>query len=134
MADFNADNQKLDEALSAHFSDGEKHLSQAERTAWNRGAPVIGTYVGDGLGSQEITLGFRPSFGVVFAVGQNVLGVMGSTGNVQAFSAFVSSEGCSRGIELSDTGFVAVYEGTPIDRSVSLTNYADTVYGYLMFR
>ncbi|MBE6907835.1 MAG: hypothetical protein E7476_16405 [Ruminococcaceae bacterium] len=132
MEDFNSDNRKLDEAVGAHLADEERHIRAEERLSWNAGIPVVGTYTGDGQSSQRITLGFRPSFGMVFAIDQAVVRVSGS--NVILFTAFLGPNGASIGVSANDTGFDAYYAPTAIGGRITNMNVADVVYQYILFR
>ena len=111
MEDFNADNRKIDLA-----------------------APIIGSYTGNGLAARDIELGFKASFGILFAVGQNIVQAIGSTGNMQVFSAFVSEQGSSQGVVMTDTGFQVLYNVNAVSNRLALTNVKDQVYVYIMFR
>ena len=134
MSDFNADNLKIEQAVSTHIADTQKHLQDSERTAWNQSIPVIGSYTGNGLAARDIELGFKPSFGILFAVGQNIVQAIGSTGNMQVFSAFVSEQGSSQGVVMTDTGFQVLYNVNAVSNRLALTNVSDQVYVYIMFR
>lgn len=111
MEDFNADNRKIDLA-----------------------APMIGSYTGDGAVVRDIELGFKPSFGILFGVDQNIVQAIGSTGNMQVFSAFVSQQGSSQGVVMTDTGFQVLYNVNAVSNRLALTNVKDQVYVYIMFR
>ena len=39
MADFNADNLKLDAAMGNHLADAVSHLTENERNVWNHAVP-----------------------------------------------------------------------------------------------
>ena len=132
MEDFNSDNRKVDGAVGAHLADDVRHITAAERLAWSAGAPLTGSYTGNGENSQEITLGFKPTFGIVFAVDQAIVRV--SSSNVILFSAFLGPAGASIGLAVTDTGFTAYYAPTAIGGRMTNLNLASTVYCYLMFR
>lgn len=117
MADFNSDNQKIDEAIG--FIKG-------------KGLPVIGSYTGDGNNTQEIELGFRPSFGIVFAIDQAIVRVQAS--NVVLFTAFIGPNGSTLGVDLTDTGFSAVYLPQSMGGRMTYMNAADIIYQYIVFR
>ncbi|WP_462385176.1 phage tail-collar fiber domain-containing protein [Intestinibacillus massiliensis] len=65
--------------LTAHVADAVKHITAAERAAWNAkaSAPVFGTYTGDGAESKLVSLGFRAKAVLV----ANQYGIMGYAGN-----------------------------------------------------
>jgi hypothetical protein len=64
-SDFVEDNTLLDTLLTGHFGDAAKHLSAADRTRLEQGF-TVGTYTGDGLVSQDITLPFEAKIVFVF--------------------------------------------------------------------
>lgn len=132
MEDFNSDNRKMDEAVGAHFANEERHIRAEERLSWNAGIPVMGTYTGDGQSSQRITLGFRPYFGMVFAIDQAVVRVSGS--NAILFTAFLGPNGASIGVSANETGFDAYYTPTAIGGRITNMNVSEIVYQYIFFR
>lgn len=134
MADINADNQKIDAAVSGHTGNGQLHLAAGERAGWNAAVPVIGSYVGDGDGERKIALGFQPSFGMLFAIDQNIVQAVGSTGNMKVYSAFVSSGGCSQGAFIEPDGFSVLSVLQVSFGRIALLNESGVSYCYIMFR
>lgn len=132
MEDFNSDNRKIDEAVGAHLQDAMKHISENERSCWNKCIPTIGSFTGDGNNTKEIHLGFCPSFGVVFAIDQPVVRVAGS--NVILFSALLGKDGSSLGISATNSGFTAAYLPTAMGGRITNLNAPDVEYQYIMFR
>ena len=57
MADFNADNRKVDQAVGSHTADQTMHLTEAERAAWNKAIPIVGGYTGDGTPMRAVEMG-----------------------------------------------------------------------------
>lgn len=98
----------------------------------NNGTPIIGRYVGDGNNTQEIELGFRPSFGIVFTIDQAIVRVQAS--NVVLFTAFIGPNGSTLGVDLTDTGFSAVYLPQSMGGCMTYMNAADIIYQYIVFR
>lgn len=134
MADFNDDNLKLDAAMGGHLADAIRHLTGAERTAWNAGAPVIGSYVGDGTHPRALGMGFVPSFGVVFAVDMNIVQSVGSTGDMLVYSAFLSKWGCSQGAAL-DAGEILLLDDSQVNSNcIACLNQSGVTYVYILFR
>lgn len=133
MADFNADNRKIDEALHAHTADGAAHVSAQERAAWTGAAPVHGSYEGDGQPMQEIPLGFSPSFGIVFAAGKNPFQPVDQT-TVALRAAFLAGGGSSQAALVTGTGFSVLSSATPVSGRVAALNEAGVTYQYLVFR
>ncbi len=143
MADFNADNALLDTAFSAmrqrvaaledsgggsgngagldaHIADTRAHLSAQDRTALDACRPVVGGYTGDGNPFQGVVVGFRPSFGFVFAPGQP-----------SAYFAAVSGSGCTAGVELINSGLrVLQLSG----QGGAAMNARDQAYVYVLWR
>lgn len=64
-SDFVEDNALLDTLLTAHFSDAQKHLSEADRTLLEQGI-YVGEYTGDGAPSRDIALPFPPRAVLLF--------------------------------------------------------------------
>ena len=134
MADFNADNLKLDAAMGNHLADAVSHLTENERNVWNHAVPLIGTYTGDGSSSRLIELGFQPAFGIIFAVSQNIVQTIGSSGNMAVYSAFVSTQGASQGVFMEETGITVLSSEQAVYNRVAHLNDDGTVYVYLMVR
>ena len=133
MDDFNADNRKIDEAIHAHTSDGAAHVSTQERMAWTGAIPIFGSYEGDGQPLQEIALGFSPSFGIIFAVGKNPFQPVDQN-TVALRAAFLSRDGSSQAVMVTDTGFSVLYASTPVAGRVAALNEPGVTYQYMAFR
>lgn len=133
MADFNADNQKIDEALHTHTTDTDIHITAGERTAWAGAAPVYGSYVGDGQMVRKIPLGFSPSFGLVFAVDKSPFQPVDQN-TVALWAAFLSKNGSSQAAAVTGTGFSVASSATPAYGRVASLNEADVTYQYIVFR
>jgi len=152
--DFVADNEILDSAIAAlqqsgggegggpdprldtHLADQEAHLTPADRQALGAGAPVVGTFVGDGQIFQTVALGFRPSFGFVFASHQPLTAI-GSNGNfATTMAGFVSNRGHTRGLEATVSGFRAEQweGGTATGTTYFALNRPGVTYVYVMWR
>ena len=153
--DFVADNEILDSAIAAlqksggggesggtdprldtHLADLEVHLTPADRQALGAGTPVMGTFVGDGQIFQTVALGFRPSFGFVFA-GNQPLTAIGSNGNfATTMAGFVSNHGHTRGLETTVSGFRAEQweGGTATGTTYFALNRTGVTYVYVMWR
>jgi len=154
--DFVADNEILDSAiatlqqggggegggpdprLDTHLADWQVHLTPEDRQALNAGggAPVMGTYVGDGQIFQTIALGFRPRYGFVFASNQP-LSAMGSNGMFSTtMGGFLSNLGHTRGLESLATGFRAAQSesGTVTGTTNHALNRSGVTYVYVMWK
>ncbi|MEM1484363.1 hypothetical protein V6615_05720 [Oscillospiraceae bacterium PP1C4] len=134
MEDFNTDNSKIDAAVGAHIASTAEHVSATERSGWNNAMPVIGTYTGSGQPERLIELGFRPSFGIVFAINKNIVQTVGTTGNMAVFSAFISAQGCSQGAIVEEVGFRVLSVAPVMFNRIAMLNEANVPYVYIMFR
>ena len=152
--DFVSDNEILDSAIAAlqqggsggggpdprldtHLADQEVHLTPADRQALNAspGAPVMGTFVGNGEGMQTVVLGFRPRFGFVFASNQPISPI-GTTGAfTTTMAGFLSLSGQTRGLEATTTGFRAMQHetGTATGTTYHAFNRTGVTYVYVMW-
>lgn len=136
MADFNADNLKIDQAVGAHLTDPAAHpVLQA----------VSGTYTGDGGRFQVINLGFTPKYGFLFAVDlAPTVTEVGSSGNMQMYSAFFGPGGCTPGIMLedgqsgfgeeTDRGIVVMNSSASVGYAISKLNEENQIYTYVVWR
>ena len=134
MADFNEDNRKLDEAVSAHIADTAVHPTAAERQTWTNAAPLFGSYVGNGEPVRTVELGFKPSFGILFAADKNIVQPSGQGSTAVVFSAFISKDGCSQGAYIIDSGFEACSQPTAVANRIACLNEPEVTYLYMMFR
>ncbi len=97
MADFNADNLKVEQAVADHVQDDEVHLSQSDRALLEQLTPVTGSYVGDGEETYVLQLGFQPSWGVIYASGKPICVTVEDGATTQVSVAFCSQYGQSVG-------------------------------------
>lgn len=104
MDDFNLDNEKLDAALGAHAANATLHLSEEEH-GWLRAPMEYGSYSGDGTSPRQVTVGFKPKFLLVYAVGQPLIYYDWNYRTADLYSGVATENGASMGITLSDTGF-----------------------------
>ena len=58
MADFNSDNQRLDNAFQSHIQNNAQHLT-GNQSAWLAQPFVSGTYTGDGAASRSLSPGWH---------------------------------------------------------------------------
>ncbi len=156
MADFNADNALLDTAfaalrarvavlegggegsagLGAHIADTGAHLSAQDRLSLDACRPVIGSYTGDGNPFQGVVVGFRPSFGFVFAAGlppatTNAAGTAGFT-----HFAVVSNWGSMAGVETTTSGLrvLQLASGAQNGQTSLAMNMREQVYVYVLWQ
>lgn len=134
MHDFNLDNAKIDAAVTAHIQNNRTHVTEQERSGWNRAQPIIGSYTGNAQAERLVELGFQPSFGIVFAVDKNIVQTAGTTGNMLVYSAFISKQGCSQGAYSETTGFTVINTAQAMYNRIPKLNEANVVYVYIVFR
>ena len=102
MADFNADNQKIEQAVATHLADSQAHLDAQTRALLEQLTPVCGSYVGDGEQARVLTLGFRPRWGVVYADGTPVCTMVEEGATTQVSLVFCGQQGSSGGCYLRE--------------------------------
>lgn len=132
MDDFNSDNLKLDQSLGAHVTDGDIHITAAERTQWNT-APRIaaGTYTGNNSLSRTISVGFTPKFCIVFAQDEMPVDPINDSSVGEVFCAMAAASTGSYGLRITNGGFaITHHQATPIDRRYLRLNLSGTTYGY----
>ncbi|MCI8648810.1 MAG: hypothetical protein HFG20_01690 [Anaerotruncus sp.] len=144
MADFNSDNSKIDAAFAAHTGNTAIHITAQERQTWNSGAPVFGSYVGNGQSFRIIDLGYIPSFGIIFAVDKLPLVASGGTGNMMAYCAFLSKQGASSSAFIEDgtsgmgtgeeRGFGVISMLSASNNAIPHLNDKDVTYCYMLYR
>jgi hypothetical protein len=153
--DFNGDNDRIDEAfaglsarilstetkikpLESHASNSVLHVTAADKAKWNEGGGSkleIGSYTGSGAASRTVTLGFKPRFGYLFAVGYNAVDGKWDMGECNIYAGFFSSEGSSKLIAVTDTGFTAQHMTTlPLDGACVKLNQSGVKYVYVVGR
>lgn len=134
MADFNADNLLVDSACKTHFEDGALHLSPADRALLS--APFLcGSYVGTGALSRTVTLGFNPSFGVVFAESSFLCEFDSDISTSICGLGFLTPHGCSLGMSTAENGFaVKNADGASTALSTPVLNRANVTYCYIMWK
>ena len=137
-ADFNSDNLKIENALSAI-----KTVADVAYTPEN--SPIVtGTYTGDGATTRVISLGFTPKAVLVMPRDSELVrdssshtyyyGGLAVTGsNAASSAAGATSWVCTSTIvAIAESGFQVGYDDGPY--SSYLTNESGTVYHYVAFR
>ena len=118
MTDFNADNQKIDSgisalstSLSAHAASALLHLTTADK---EKIASVVGVevlaYNGDGTNQRKILLGYKPSFGIIFAVDRPMF-ERGADSSLNQNSVVFTQLGCAEGVLLENDGLRLTHSG-----------------------
>lgn len=115
MADFNSDNQIIDDVLGNHVNSIDMHLTNEERTAWNN--PYgIEVYYGNGQVTQSINLNFsfEPTICVVFAT--NTLPGVVDIPNLVHYNYFgiATNRGSHSGLNLSGNVLTVTESATMI--------------------
>lgn len=133
MDDYNYDNNQLENKIKAHF-ESNIHVTEAEKSEWSKSAFTIGSYQGDGTGSRSITLGFNPSFGIVFTADELTNAYLSTqTQNEQQMGIF-TQQGKTLGMQAFQNGFqVSTITATTPDGRRPKLNVAGKTYIYIMF-
>lgn len=88
---------------------------------------MLGSYEGDGQPMQEISLGFSPAFGIVFAAGENPFQPVDQT-TVALRAAFLAGGGSSQAALVTETGFSVLSSAAPVSgRSPPSTRRASPI-------
>lgn len=142
--DFNADNQKLDDAwktmnttltnasasINGHTGNTGIHITAAERAAWNgKDKFITGSYKGDGANTRKITLGFAPRFGYLYAENAAMIQMEFDNHNMNILSGAFSADGSSLGLSVDATGFTVTNNPTARPNGHTM-RYNDTAYTY----
>lgn len=131
MADFNSDNQRIDNAFQAHEQNGALHLS-GNQSAWIAQPFVTGTYTGNGEANRNITLGFLPALLVILPQAYGPLEFDTAQKNpILRFAMAADSQGSS-GVSLTATGFtVKQAQNVPLAGLAKIClNEQNVVYRY----
>lgn len=135
MADFNSDNQRIDNAIQAHEQNGALHLA-GNQSAWLAQPFVTGTYTGDGTAVRSITLGFLPSLLLVLPQSYGPFELDTAQKNpILRFAIGADGQGSS-GLSLTATGFtVKQAQNIPLaGLSKICLNESSVVYRYFAVR
>lgn len=134
--DFNADNQIIDEFFMNHLEDSISHIMPSERTKWNT-PYYTESYFGDGQQTRTIDTDcpFKPSFGIIFAVGAPAISTRFDSKLSQHNFAFITQRGSTLGASLSDKKITVKNKSTPeIDSEYVSLNSVGYTYLYILFR
>lgn len=133
-ADFCADNELIDEALTAHIENSAVHATAEEKAKWT--TPFVwGEYTGDGDNNREFNLAFKPSFVMVFPADAAParMDFAGGEQFVKFGAATRSSQ--TRGVSLTETGFKVINAPmSPPDKETPRFNLGAVKYFYVAFR
>lgn len=134
--DFNEDNRIIDELFSEHVFDNYLHISSNERTKWN--SPYyMDSYFGDGQGTRTIKTScpFKPSFGIVFAMGGAAISPRFDSKLSQHHFAFLTQRGSTLGASMSDKSITVKNNATPeLNTDYVSLNSVGYTYLYILFR
>ncbi len=134
-SDFVEDNTLLDSVLIGHFNDASKHLSAADRTLLAQGF-VIGTYMGNGLATQDITLPFEARLVIVFCQHRAANVYRTGGGYNENNFAIVSKNGSMLGVTLNAAKLTVTQTQSTPSAGGTLNNFNSSVedYAYIAFR
>lgn len=103
-------------AWNAHRTDAGVHVTAEEKELWNSGAVLSGSYTGNGSGSRNLTFGFQPRFGLLYAVDRGPVHSDWSGYESKVYAGFFGKNGCSQNIALRTNGITLSHNATkPID-------------------
>ena len=131
--DFNADNLKIENALSAVKAVADKAYTTDNKPY------VVGTYTGNGsTGGQTIDLGFAPSYVRImdrypYTLSGGRTPYMGLYQGEATRETPLSSGGLTC-LTLTDTGFTAAAPKSSDDAVYPDLNYKNRLYSYIAFR
>ncbi len=114
-----------------HMDDMSLHISDDERESWNSPC-VIGSYIGSGLATRSINLGFEPKFVFAFALGYSPFGVDFEKQEGQIYFGYsVSDLHGSTCVECTSNGF-RVHNGSSyeVDNVTPILNEIGYTYFY----
>ncbi len=122
----------LDKELlcGSHIRNETIHVTQSDKLKWNEQF-ITGTYFGDGESSQTVSVGFRPSFVLVFAPGLPTVRVNFESATAKTYFA-VGYELSSSGVVVTEKGFRTT-SGTAGGSKLAL-NELGVSYGYIAFK
>lgn len=132
MADFNSDNQIIDNILKAHIDDFGLHCSSKKQQEWNNPYGLF-SYVGDGQEETEHnvknSIGFEPSVCFVFAIDSS-LGSRDYDYNTHYnYFGIATIDGSSFGLSLED-GVLTASSNVRINNEIA--NYNDLGKSYMV--
>lgn len=134
-SDFVDDNTLLDTLLTGHFGDMSKHLSEQDRTLLTQGFS-IGTYMGDGQATRDITLPFEARFVIVFALLRTASLYRTSGGYSENNFAVATKSGSMQGVFLDKAKLTVCQTLTTPAAGGTLNNFNNSIndYAYIAFR
>ena len=135
IEDFNADNQKLDNAIKIHQENSGLHLTPQQKQ-WVAAPVVVGSYVGDSQEERTISLGFTPRFVVVLGSEVSPFEYNPYLAYTQQYMGVACGGGGNRGITPVEGGFVVMQNNAgPGDGSTSMQlNAHGLTYHYFAVR
>lgn len=117
----------------SHINDQSIHLSEEQQTYLS--SPFeVGSYFGTGDGSRSISIGFKPSIIIAFAMGMPIFKT-DSSGGVHAMAAIGAQNGSTLGIAVTSSGFKVTSSSTSQTGGLyPQLNELGTTYTYIAFR
>lgn len=129
-SDFVEDNTLLDTLLTGHFNDASKHLSAEDRALLTQSF-TAGSYLGNGLASQDITLPFAAKLVIVFFLGRPANLYRPSEGYNENNFAIASESGATPGVYLNQSKLTVCQTLTTPPSGGTLYNLNSTGNGYI---
>lgn len=109
MADFNSDNQLVDNALQEHVQNTALHL-RGSQSAWINQPFASGTYAGTGEAKKSITLGFQPALVIILPQSYGPI-ELDTTQDMPIIRFAMGADGMgSTGLTITSTGFTVVQD------------------------
>ncbi len=134
--DFNRDNSIIDSIISEHVQDSEAHATAQEKEVWEN-PYYIGSYTGNGSASRsvELSCGFEPTWGIVFASGYfPSVNDYNNKADYNYFALF-SKRGSTVGVTLSGSTLTVIQSATAVSGTEYRSfNQSGATYIYIAFR
>lgn len=122
--------------LATHLANTAAHVTPEEKAAWSQGGGMVsGTYTGTGTTTRKVAMGFRPRFGMLYAVGKGIAEVDWNTEEVFVFAGLFGAEGSCQYITPEADGITVNHHyARPMNGSAYKFNESGTVYAYMVWR
>ncbi|MBE6770621.1 MAG: hypothetical protein E7547_00580 [Ruminococcaceae bacterium] len=117
----------------SHMQNTDIHLSAEQKTKLDTPYET-GSYFGTGNGTRSISLGYKPSFVVVFINGLSPVDIDFINGESYAISAVGFDGAATLGLELTNTGFKVKTSTTSVKGCYPNLNELGTTYRYIAYR
>ena len=130
--DFVSDNSIIDAELGGHISNGDIHMTSAEKAKLSE--PYVSCiYAGSGEAERTITVGFVPKFAVVFKRGAPPSSYANGVNVANSGYAYYGCGG-SVGISISNSGVVVNESASAVNGVRASLNEAGSQYTLVAFK